>query len=130
MLSKRKKHFREKGSFGKHTIGRTTTLSLGGVFFFSRGALKKFLFCLYLLSAVRRWWCVGVLFRKKKRPTKDFASLALLVVVFWSPFSISLLVVADVTHDPPDETLVWSSRPQESTTTSLAQRKSLYVFRR
>ena len=49
----RKKHFREKSSYGKQTMGRTTTLSSGrgGGQFFSRGALKKFLFCLYLLSA-------------------------------------------------------------------------------
>ena len=66
---------------------------------------------------------VGVLFRKKKRPTKDFASLALLVVVFWSPFSISLLVVADVTHDPPDETLAVLETPGVEDAFSRAKKK-------
>ena len=116
-------------------MGRTTTtLSSGGggVSFFREALLKNssllfvFIKCSQSVKGVLLVCC----FVKKKRPTKDFASFALLVVVFWSPFSISLLVVADCTHDPPDETLAWSSRPQESTTTSLAQRKSLYVFRR
>ena len=62
-------------------------------------------------------------FRKKKRPTKDFASLALLVVVFWSPFSISLLVVADFTHDPPDETLAVLETPGVDDDFSRAKKK-------
>ena len=63
----------------------------------------------------------------KKRPTKDFASLALLVVVFWSPFSISLLVVADFTHDPPDETLAVLETPGVDDDFSRAKKKPLRV---
>ncbi len=78
-------------------------------------------------KSVGKGCAVGVLFRKKKRPTKDFASLALLVVVFWSPFSISLLVVADVTHDPPDETLAVLETPGVDDDFSRAKKKPLRV---
>ena len=79
------------------------------------------------MQSVGKGCAVGVLFRKKKRPTKDFASLALLVVVFWSPFSISLLVVADVTHDPPDETLAVLETPGVDDDFSRAKKKPLRV---
>ena len=58
------------GPYYYSVIGR------GGGQFFSRGALKKFLFCLYLLSAVSRWvccWCVVSV--KKKDPQKTLRLL-------------------------------------------------------
>ena len=88
MLSKRKKHFREKSSYGKQTMGRTTTTlssGRGGGQFFSRGALKKFLFCLYLLSA-KSQSVKGVLlvccFVKKKDPQKTLRLLPCLLLFF------------------------------------------------
>ena len=51
----------------------------------------------------------------------------MLVVVFWSPFSISLLVVADFTHDPPDETLAVLETPGVDDDFSRAKKKPLRV---
>ena len=77
-------------------MGRTAPLSSGreGVGFFRAALNKKFLLCLYLLSAVvsRFWvccvWCV-ISIRKKKDPHK---TLRLLLAVFSSPFFVEVSV--------------------------------------
>ena len=96
MLSKRKKHFREKGSLWQTDYGPYYSSVIGreGVSFFRAVLSKKFLLCLYLLSAVSSvggWCCVGVLFPYEKKRTKDFASLALLNCFLVAFFRISFI---------------------------------------
>ena len=97
----------------------------GGSVFFRAALLKKFLSCVYLLSAVSVGGGGGV--SVKKRPTKDFASLLpCLLGVFLVAFFVSLWVKgADFTLTwPPLMRLLRSFlRPQRSRRRLLLSRK-------